>query len=229
MALWQTSSIALAAVLFCIAMVVAQAAGTTASKNNAIGGKGNDAPKAESLVVAACRNMSNGFLSTKTHFHEELCVTALRSDSRSAAAKDHGDLAVVALDLLGRRSDEAAAKIDGMLRGLAVHNRTQRAFQFCSAHYASMVRTLPACRDMFLGLKPLGKKAPCFDPVEDDAGDVLRCLDGIGEDASGCDLWLANNWGAEKAEEFGHVIRHISLAWGLVEMATDCLDNDSHW
>ncbi|KAL6600496.1 hypothetical protein ACP70R_045296 [Stipagrostis hirtigluma subsp. patula] len=229
MAVCQRTSVALATVLFSMAMAVTQAAGTTASKNNDIGGKGNDGPKGEGLVVAACRNMSNGFLSTKTHFDEERCVSALRSDRWSATAKDHGDLAMIAMDVLSYRSDEAAAKIGDILSDLTVHNRTWRAFQFCSAHYASMVRTLPACRDMFLGLMPLGKKAPCFHPIEDDAGDVLRCLDSIGEEASECDLMLANHQGAEKMEWFDKVVKHVSLAWGLVEMATDCLDNDSHW
>ncbi|KAL6600497.1 hypothetical protein ACP70R_045297 [Stipagrostis hirtigluma subsp. patula] len=215
------SSVALAAVLFSIAMAVAQAAGST---NNDMSGKG------ERLVVAACRNMSSGLLSTKTHFDEEPCVSALRSDRWSSTANDYGDLAAVAMDVLGRRAAEAAAMIDGVLRDLtAARNRTRRAFQLCSANYAFMERALPACRDMFLGLKPLGKKAPCFDPVEDDAGDVLRCLDSIGEEASECDLSLANHWGDEKIEWFDNVVKHVSLAWGLVEMATDCLDNDSHW
>ncbi|KAL6846332.1 hypothetical protein ACP4OV_023780 [Aristida adscensionis] len=212
MTVWQISSAALAILLLSMAMFVAQAAGISSS--NDIGSWGNSGAKAEvDLVAEACKNLLNSLLSNKVHFDEEPCVSVLRSDKRSAVAKDHSDLVVIALDLLERRSNKVAAKIDNILQRLTVHNRTQRAFQFCSANYAGIVRTLPACRDMFLELKPLGKKAPCFDLVGDDVVDTLGCLDSLDPKARDSAVLLRNNWQGTDIEEFEDVVRLISLAW----------------
>ncbi|RLN35534.1 hypothetical protein C2845_PM03G25100 [Panicum miliaceum] len=112
-------------------------------------------------------------------------------------AKDHGDLVVVALDILDNRTNAVAKKIDDTLRGLSVHNKARHVFQWCSADYGQMVRRLPVCRDFFLEVKPMGKKTPT-----NEAMDVLICLDGLGEMSRDCALLLANNWDFDKTEEF---------------------------
>ncbi|KAL6846326.1 hypothetical protein ACP4OV_023774 [Aristida adscensionis] len=216
MAMWQTTSVALAIVLLSMAMLAAQVPGARSTS------RGNSVPKAtvDDLVVEACKKLSNGLLSNWLHFDEESCVSVLRSDKRSAAAKDHGDLVLIAFDLLDHNSNAMALKIKGILQGIKVHNWTQRKLQYCAADYGEILTGIPVCRDMFLELKLLGKKAPCFDPIGDDANDVLGCLDGLqGFIGGGCSRGLV-----EGELDVG---KYVSLVWGLVEMATDCVDNSA--
>ncbi|KAL6639838.1 hypothetical protein ACP70R_022660 [Stipagrostis hirtigluma subsp. patula] len=177
------------------------------------------------LVEKACKNMSSDILSRRApRFDDKPCVSVLHSDKRTASAKDHGDLVVIAMDLLEKRSKEIAVKIESVLRDLKVHNRTEYAFQFCAADYAAMLRTLPACRNMFLGIKPLGKKV-----TMEDALGALGCVDRLGIAARDCGLELDNDWSGTKTDEYYSVMRYISLVWGLMEMATDYLDYWQDW
>lgn len=226
MALQPTTPIAvLTTVLLCTAIVII----TTATRGD---GKrvdeANNRPEVEGMLVEACKNMSSDLLLKREHFDEEHCVSVLRSDKRSLVAKDYGDLAVIAMDLLGHQSNKVMAQIDSILRDQKVQNRTELAFKVCSAYYSSMVRMVPVCHEIFLSLKPLGKKVPCRIPVGDDfdGAYALGCLDGIDKDAWRCGLWLRSYWHDNRIEEFDQVVKHISLAWGLIGMATDCRDND---
>ena len=218
MAVHPLTSLALTALLLSVAVVVAQAAASASSDNNHHGIKANN------LVVEACKNMSSDLLLKSVHFDEERCVSVLHSNNNSMVAKDHGDLVVVALDILDNCTNTVATKIDDILRGLSVHNKAWRAFKWCSADYGEMVRRLPVCRDFFLDVKPLGKKTP-----RSEAMDVLICLDGLGEKSRDCAILLANNLDFDKTEEFYDNTRYINLAWGLIVMATDCQDNDANW
>ncbi|RLN35959.1 hypothetical protein C2845_PM03G25150 [Panicum miliaceum] len=176
------------------------------------------------LVFEACKNMSNDLLSNTVHFDEERCVSVLHSDNQSMVAKDHVDLAGVALDILDNRTNTVAIKIDNILRGLLVNNKTWTAFEWCSTDYGEMVRKFLVFHDFFFNVKPMGKKTP-----RGEAMDVLICLDGLGERSRCCAISLSNNWDDDKTEEFYDVTRYISLAWGLIEMDTDCRDNDAIW
>ena len=216
MAVHPVTSLALTALLLSVVVVVAEAAGAGSQKDTGI--------KANSLVVDACKNMSSDLLLNTVHFDEERCVSVLNSNNQSMVAKDHGDLVVVALDILDNRTNTVATKIDDILRGLTVRDKAWRAFKWCSADYGEMVRRLPVCRDFFLTVKPLGKKTP-----RSEAMDVLTCLDGLGEKSRDCAILLANNWDFDKTEEFYDNTRYINLAWGLIVMATDCRDNDANW
>jgi len=216
MAVHPLTSLALTALLLSVAVVVAEAAGAGSQKDTGI--------KANSLVVDACKNMSSDLLLNTVHFDEERCVSVLHSNNQSMVAKDHGDLVVVALDILDNRTNTVATKIDDILRGLTVRDKAWRAFKWCSADYGEMVRRLPVCRDFFLDVKPMGKKTP-----RSEAMDVLTCLDGLGEKSRDCAILLANNWDFDKTEEFYDNTRYINLAWGLIVMATDCRDNDANW
>ncbi|RLM86035.1 hypothetical protein C2845_PM04G07500 [Panicum miliaceum] len=142
MAVHPMASLALAALLLSVAVAVAQAAGAGSQNDSGI--------KANSLVVEACKNMSNDLLLNRVHFDEECCMSVLHSDNQSMVAKDHGDLAVVALDILDKRTNSVATKIDDILHGLSVHNKAWRAFMWCSADYGEMVRRLPVCRDFLM-------------------------------------------------------------------------------
>ncbi|KAL6597044.1 hypothetical protein ACP70R_047178 [Stipagrostis hirtigluma subsp. patula] len=214
MAAWQTTSITITTLLLSVALVTFQVAGAR-----------DNMPMVSNLVEKACKNMSSDILSRRApRFDEKPCVSVLRSDKRTVSAKDHGDLVVIAMDLLEKRSKEIAVKIESVLRDLKVHNRTEYAFQFCAADYAAMLRTLPACRNMFLGIKPLGKKV-----AMDDAMGALGCVDKLGIAARDCGLELDNDWSGTKTDEYYSVIRYISLVWGLMEMATDRLDYWYDW
>ncbi|KAL6638931.1 hypothetical protein ACP70R_023567 [Stipagrostis hirtigluma subsp. patula] len=218
MAARPTISITLVSMLLIVAVGITKVAGDD-SKNT---GSSNGKPRARDLVAEVCKNMSDGFLESKTHFDEKPCISVLRSDNRSAVAKDHGDLVIVAFDLLEHRSRQIAAKIDSILHGLTVRNWTERSFRFCAADYADILIALPVCRDIFLDLKPLGTKAKQIDALG-----ALGCLDRLGIGARECCLGLSNHWDYEKTKEFFDVIRHISLTWGLMEMATNFLDGQS--
>ena len=111
-------------------------------------------------------------LSKRVHFDEEHYVFVLHSNNQSMVAKDHGDLVVVALDILDNHTNAVATKIDDILHGLSVHNKTWSAFKWCSVDYREMMRSLPVCHDFFLDVKPLCKKTP-----RSEAMDVLTCLD----------------------------------------------------
>lgn len=87
-----------------------------------------------------------------------------------------------------------------------------------------MVGTVPVCRDIFLELKPLGKKVKMIDAMK-----ALGCIDRIGIAASDCALGLDNNWDYEKTEDFYDVAKHVSLPWGLMELATGCTNDKSQW
>ncbi|KAL6638926.1 hypothetical protein ACP70R_023562 [Stipagrostis hirtigluma subsp. patula] len=139
-------------------------------------------------------------------------------------AKDHGDLAMVAFDLLEHRSKEIVSKIDSFLHGLKVHNWTERAFRYCAADYAAMLHTIPLCRDIFLDVKPMGTKADQFAAMM-----ALNCVDRLGMATRDCSLWLVNNWDYDQVEAFDNVTSHVSLTWGLIEMATGTLDDHSNW
>ncbi|KAL6639835.1 hypothetical protein ACP70R_022657 [Stipagrostis hirtigluma subsp. patula] len=215
------TSITLAAMLLLVSLGIAKVAGDD-SKNTG-SNKGNDMARVGDLVVEVCKNMSDGFLK-QIHFDEEPCISVLRSDNRSAVAKDHGDLAIVAFDILEHRSKEIASKIDSLLHGLTAHNWTERALQFCVADYATVLHTIPLCRNMFLDVKPLGRKAGYEDAIV-----ALECVDRLGVATRDCSLRMINNWDYNQVEVFFDVTRHVSLAWGLIEMATDTLDDHSTW
>ncbi|KAK3152213.1 hypothetical protein QOZ80_2BG0155940 [Eleusine coracana subsp. coracana] len=222
MAVYRTTSTALAVMLLSATMAIVAAQAARAADT-----KGNGEPnKTTDLVVEACKNMSNGLLRTKVpHFDEEPCVSALRSDKRSAVAKDHGDLTMVAFDLLDHRVNNMRTKIGSMLHNFPVHSWPGRAVHICAAGYVSMTRTLPVCRDIFLDLKPLGKKAKDIDSLE-----PLLCLHRLAVAATDCNKVLLNWQYPKSTDEFSEVIKYIGLTWGLMELATDCKDDsDSQW
>lgn len=212
---------ALAVVLLSVATAIAVAGAATPAKGN---GEPN---KAADLVVEACKTMSNDILYAKfPHFDEEPCVSALRSDKRSAVAKDHGDLAMVAFDLLERRIKDTATKIDSILHNFPAHSWPERALQICAANYASMSRTLPVCRDIFLDLKPLGKRA--YDDV--DAWGALSFMHRLGEAGRDCAMLLENSQYPKSPDEFFDAVKYVGLVWGLIELATGCTtDNSTPW
>ncbi|KAL6597045.1 hypothetical protein ACP70R_047179 [Stipagrostis hirtigluma subsp. patula] len=232
MAARQTTTITFATLLFSIALVLFQVADADSKIDKS--GKGEYSRLgrlssslgrySSSLVGEACKNMSSDILSRKVHFDEGPCVTVLHSDKRTVLAKDHGDLVVIALDLLEQHSNEVAEKIMSILSGLTVRNSTKTAFQLCAADYGAMSRMLPVCRSIFLDIKPLGKKV-----TMDDAYPALGCMDKVGDAGRACSLELSNHWEHDKTEEFFDVIRHISLVWGLMELATGHRDDYSQW
>ncbi|KAL6639837.1 hypothetical protein ACP70R_022659 [Stipagrostis hirtigluma subsp. patula] len=216
------TSITLAAMLLLVSVGITEVAGDGSKSTGS--SKGNDMARVGDLVVEVCKNMSSDILKNKVHFDEEPCISVLRSDNRSAVAKDHGDLAIVAFDILEHHSKEIASKIDSLLHSLKVHNWTERALQFCVADYAAVLHTIPLCRNIFLDVKPLGTKAGYQDAIV-----ALECVDRLGVATSDCNSWMINNWDYNQVDIFFDVTRHVSLAWGLIEMATDTLDDHSTW
>ena len=139
MAAQPMASIIPVVMLFFVAVATIHVDGGNSSENDGTG-KGNIILESEvkgDLVMDACKNLSRDMFlrNPKIHFDEETCISVLRSDNRSKVAKDHGDLVLVALDLLDRRSNEVALKVDSILGGLKVRNWTERVLRFCSADY----------------------------------------------------------------------------------------------
>ncbi|KAL6597042.1 hypothetical protein ACP70R_047176 [Stipagrostis hirtigluma subsp. patula] len=222
MAAHPMTSSTLATMLLLVAVGITKVAGDDC--RNIGSNKGNDMTRAGDLVVEVCKNMSSDILKNKVHFDPEPCISVLRSDNRSAMAKDHGDLAIVAFDLLEQHSKAIASKIDSFLHGLKVHNWTERAFRYCAADYAAMLHTIPLCRDIFLDVKPMGTKADHFAAMT-----ALACVNRLGVATRDCSLVLVNNWDYDQVDPFVDVTRHVSLTWGLIEIATGTLDDHSDW
>jgi hypothetical protein len=76
----------------------------------------SSSPPSADLVSQACTNAARHFC--RLQLSKDSCVSALRSDERSAAARDLRDLALVAVDLV-RASDPAAAADAAILAAAA--------------------------------------------------------------------------------------------------------------
>lgn len=206
--------ITLAIMFFLSAKGINQAAG--ANKTNDIV-KGDTS---EDLVVETCKYIEDKkILFDKLHFDVKTCISVLHSDNRSTTAKNHGDLVVIALDTLSRRTSEVAAKVSQVTHGYTLRNEADLYIEYCVADYAAVATTLPVCHDIFQDLKPWGNKTEYHDAVL-----ALDCMDRLWNAVVDCYVYAGLS---SMFEEFENVFRHASLTWGLMEIALNYFDDYS--
>lgn len=142
------------------------------------------AAAADDLVSQACTNVTRHYC--RLHLSKDTCVSTLRSDERSAVARDVRDLALLAMDLVGTSAAAADAAIGGALVALGGDVDTARSLQYCRVDYDDMARTMPECRRLVLryyapeveagGWSTLVSYFGCADRLRDAAmGSGTRC------------------------------------------------------
>ncbi|KAF8725410.1 hypothetical protein HU200_019929 [Digitaria exilis] len=104
--------------------------------------------KTGDLVMNSCANMRvHDWIPQLTR---KQCESTLRSNRKSAVAKDERGLALVAMDLL----ESSARKVDGLLWQHSASGRLSKsatlAIRYCRLDYEVVARTVPICRAMDL-------------------------------------------------------------------------------
>ncbi|KAK3132222.1 hypothetical protein QOZ80_6AG0517790 [Eleusine coracana subsp. coracana] len=94
------------------------------------------------LVRQTCANATTAFC--RLQVTEETCVSELRSDNRSAQAKDVRDLTFLAIDLVKLSAAAADAKIASMLKE-KMDKDTELSLRMCRINYDTMARLVPEC------------------------------------------------------------------------------------
>ncbi|RLM79138.1 hypothetical protein C2845_PM12G15570 [Panicum miliaceum] len=158
------------------------------------------ATAAADLVSQACTNATRHFC--RLQLSKDSCVSALRSDERSAAARDLRDLALVAVDLVGA----SAAAADAAISAAAAKGGgadTERSLQYCRVDYDDMARTVPDCRRLVSRYDAAVVEADGGPPSQYYFG----CVDRLRDSAVGC--WdQVRNW-AELKKAVGKEVRDV--------------------
>ncbi|KAL6606488.1 hypothetical protein ACP70R_042141 [Stipagrostis hirtigluma subsp. patula] len=218
MAATTTTSAAFAAALLCAAFLAAGAGA---------GGHHRQPKQFDGdLVSQTCANATSDFC--RLRLTKAYCVAALRSDERSAAAKDPRDLALVAVDLVGKAAAGASAKIDAALRAGAGgpakgDGDAERDLRYCLVDYAVVARVVPECRRLVEQHEGAGggrRQNPFFH---------FECVRKLVDAAYGCvDAMMLRKEVADAVagNEIDEVHQRATLAKAIVEQM---LGEDDDW
>ena len=218
-----TISSTLAVVLLCAASLVATSAA------------GGHHLVANDLVAKTCATV------TRRHYRgpgltRQFCESALRSDKRSAAARDARDLALVAMDLVQSGAAEAGAKVGGALRsggGAAARwsKYTTLRLQYCRQDHDDVARTAPECRALVREYNPRAGGGRHGSGNNLTPFEYLECAGRLVHAADDCWVHMLDQDGAAKKavwKEIVEVASRANLAKAMVDQMVGVVDDHHH-
>ena len=221
-----TISSTLAVVLICAASLVATGAGA---------GAGGHHLEPNDLVAKTCATV------TRRHYRgpgltRQFCESALRSDKRSAAARDARDLALVAMDLVQSGAAEAGAKVGGALRsggGAAARwsKYTTLRLQYCRQDHDDVASTAPNCRALVREYNPRAGGGRHGSGNNLTPFEYLECAGRLVHAADDCWVHMLDQDGAAKKavwKEIVEVASRANLAKAMVDQMVGVVDDHHH-
>jgi hypothetical protein len=158
------------------------------------------------LVTRTCANATSDFCIYQVS--ATACESALRSDNRSAHAKDARDLALIAIDLVrlsAVATDDKFSAEEEKLKKKGNDEVMVHTLQYCRMEYATVAQLVPECRAV------VAQPNPNSNIVEE----YTECLDRLKDMARSCEKYIP----LEKEEVFNaahEVVQRIYLADALV-------------